>query len=409
MRSRSRRVLNVLVGLAGALCSAVSVGHAQITLLPSSTADGSGSALGIGPTGTVVGQSSTTANGPFIASVWSGASVTLLPGLTGAPAGSSQFSSAFAINASGVAVGSAPWAESGPGGQYASKAAKWQGGVATDLGKLPGFRLGRATAINASGQIVGGCAGVFAGDPEAAVRWSSAGVIQELGKLADHTSAFAYGINDSGRAVGHSNVIDGDFVTSQSPVYWDDTTPTALALPAGSNLGDARSINNAGRIAGQLTSFDPDNFTYDSVQAAYWPSASAAPVLLPLLPGTIASNSTKVNARGDILGTCFTTTDSAFFRYDFDGVPVLWTNGQAIDLGALLAPSFPERTMFSVYDLNDNGQICGTAFTPNGLQAFVATVPAPSGVTLLATAGVLCARGRRRGIAGVAAKVSRSG
>ena len=82
------------------------------------------------------------------AAVWSNGSVQLLPGLGG------DYSSASAINSSGLIVGSSRITAAG-----ASHAVLWKDGVAIDLNTLVedfGLTLQYATDINDNGWIVGG-------------------------------------------------------------------------------------------------------------------------------------------------------------------------------------------------------------------------------------------------------------
>jgi len=234
--------------------------------------------------------------------------------------------------------------------------------------------------------------GFGAGTTTLAVRWTPTGILQPLDRLADHNESLAFEINSSGRAVGYSGFLDGDLTTSRRPVIWTGTTPTDLTTPADFNLGSARSINDAGNAVGSSIVFDENVFDYTDVRATQW--IGGTPELLPLLAGFTFSGADHINASGLIIGNMYLDTNSAF--YGFGGVPVLWQDGEVIDLRALLAPSFAPGTTFSISDLNDAGQIIGTALTPNGAVGFVTTVPTPGAVAVLALGGMMAARRRRR-------------
>jgi len=306
----------------------------------------------------------------------------------GAPSGGFQISSANGLNDVGSAVGQVAWPIAGPGGEFAAHAVRWNNGVPTDLGAVPGFNFSTAQAINNAGEVIGFGAGATA----LAVRWTPAGELQSLDRLAaDHNESLAFGINNSGRAVGYSGFLDGDLMTSRRPVAWTGTTATDLTTPVGFNLGSARSINDTGDVVGSSIIFDENIFDYTDVRATQW--AGGVPELLPLLDGFTFSSADHINASGLIIGNMYSDTNSAL--YGFDGVPVLWQNGQVIDLRTLLAPSFAAGTTFSIADLNDAGQIIGTALTPTGSVGFVTTIPTPSAAAVLALGGIMAGGGRR--------------
>jgi len=379
--------------LAAAACTSAALG--QVTILPATTPESSANPLAINNAGAVVGFVSEPLM-PFgtltTPAQWAGPALnlSLFAAPPGAPSGGFQISSANGLNDVGSAVGQVAWPIAGPGGDFASHAVRWNNGVPTDLGTVPGFNLAGARAINNAGEVIG----FGAGATTLAVRWTPSGVLQSLELLAaDHNESLAFGINNSGRAVGYSGFLDGDLTTSRRPVAWTGTTATDLTTPAGFNLGSARSINDTGDVVGSSIIFDENIFDYTDVRATQW--AGGVPELLPLLDGFMFSAADHINASGLIIGNMYSDTNSAF--YGFDGVPVLWQDGQVIDLRTLLAPSFAEGITFHITDLNDAGQITGTAITPTGSVGFVMTIPTPSAAAVLALGGLMAARRRRRG------------
>jgi probable HAF family extracellular repeat protein len=101
-----------------------------------------------------------------------------------------------------------------------------------------------ATAINASGQVVG-----FWGNINAAI-WEG-GARRDLGALPGFGSCFAQAINDMGQVVGAC--LGADF-TSRAFLWTADTGMTNLGTPDGSeNWTDIRAngIANTGDIVGQ--------------------------------------------------------------------------------------------------------------------------------------------------------------
>lgn len=331
--------------------------------------------------------------------------LSILPALTLAPAGGLQGTVAFGVNSSGTAVGMSAWPVSGPGGQFASHAVRWSGGIATDLGAIPGFKISAARSINNSGEISGSGSNVFAGEAQVAVRWSPAGQMSQLNRLATHTTSSAWGINASGRIVGYSGIEDGDFTAERQPVIWDGQSVSALTLPAGFNQGAARSINDASVIVGSSAAFDTTDYIFTDFRATIWNSGS--PSLLPLLAGSTASIASSVNAGGFAIGACYTDADSASF--EIGGMPVLWDSSGVTDLRPMLSPFFPANASYTLSDINASGQITGFAVSDNGLQGFVLTIPTPSAGVLLGLAGLVAGRRRQRAAAIVALAAVASG
>ena len=168
-----------------------------------------------------------------------------LPGLVGG---------AIAVSDQGLIVGDATqigvYPDYGP--QHATA---WQGGVAADLGTLPGDRISSAQDVSNNGDIVG----VSQGDNSHAVLWH-AGSMTDIGSLSTSgpTNASAAGIDDTGEIVGRSAVgtasdgstlfraflfIGGQMRDLNSLV--DPASPSASFV----TLTDAAAINCNGDIA----------------------------------------------------------------------------------------------------------------------------------------------------------------
>ncbi|MBY0310710.1 MAG: hypothetical protein K2W85_01430 [Phycisphaerales bacterium] len=366
---------------------------AQVTLLPAIDPSGGTFVYGINDAGQVVGDTTPSGSSNRSAALWTGGALSVLPSPAGAPPGGLQGNAAFGINNNGVAVGLTAWPTASS--NFAARAVRWENGVATDLGAFPGATVTAARSINAAGEISGTASGGF-GDPSTALRWTNSGTRLVLDRLPTHTDSVAWKINSSGRIVGSSGIVDGDFQPVRSAVYWDGTSATELTTPAGYNQGDARGINDAGTIVGSSAFFDDNAFEYTAYRATAW--TADAPQLLPLLDGFVASDALSVNANGFIIGAVYTDLFNAPFG--IDGVPVLWTSNSVIDLRSVLAPSFPVGSQFTVTDINAANEICGYATGPGGARGFILTVPAPGAAGLMAMAGLLAARRRRTSCCG---------
>jgi len=386
-------IVRSAIVLIAAACGGAAVG--QVSVLPATTPGSYARPLAINNAGTVVGSLEEPAL-PFgtlsIPAQWAGLGFTrtLLAAPFGTPTGGAQSSAALGLNDLGSVVGRVAWPIAGNGGDFASHAVRWDNGVPVDLGTVPGYLITSARAINNAGEVIGNALQPFLATTQA-VRWTPTGTLQTLDRLAGHDESYTFGINSSGQAVGYSGIWDGDYSLARRPVIWTGTTPTELTTPAGFNFGSANFINNAGGVVGSSTAFDGANYVYDDVQATQW--IGGVPTLLPLLSGFAFSSADHINASGLILGSMFLDAESAF--YGGGGVPVLWQGGQVIDLRTLLAPSFAAGTTFRISDLNDLGQITGTAQTPDGFVGFVTTIPTPSAAAVLALGGLMASRRRR--------------
>jgi probable HAF family extracellular repeat protein len=203
---------------------------------------GTSAAYAINASGQVVGDSGTPRGGVFRhAFVWHSR---IMQDLEVEP-GSIATSRAYGINASGQVVGVLARRAVGV---LAGRATLWHGGVARDLGTLPGDASSTARAINAAGHVVGES---LAGPLKSrAVLWHN-GTTQDLGSLPGDTSSQANGINAFGQVVGWSRA------TAKSvsrAVRWQGNVATDLnsLLPQNSGwvLTSASAINDEGQIVG---------------------------------------------------------------------------------------------------------------------------------------------------------------
>jgi probable HAF family extracellular repeat protein len=163
-----------------------------------------------------------------------------------------------------------------------------------DLGTLGGS-FSTATAINASGQVVGYSA--LAGDVAThAFRTSANGVItpvSDLGTLGG-TNSYAFAINSSGQVVGASDTAGHQHAFR---------TASNGAITASDDLGDplgygssANAINDSGQVAGNF--FDKLGSNY-----AFRSSANGGIPLASVLGGnTSAVSASGLNKAGQAVG-----------------------------------------------------------------------------------------------------------
>jgi probable HAF family extracellular repeat protein len=178
-----------------------------------------------------------------------------------------MLSEAHAINDAGQVLG-----DSSLPGEQAGHAFLWARGVMTDLGTLGGpSSVGSSNGINNQGQAVGGsdtsipdpsttCAGLAPGAfPEThAFVWAS-GVMHDLGTFPGDPDSGASAINDSGQVVGGSS----DFCGNGGHVdLWQNGTVSDLnaLIPAASGwlFLVPTGINARGQITGYGCRLGPD-------------------------------------------------------------------------------------------------------------------------------------------------------
>lgn len=265
-------------------------------------------------------------------------------------------STATAVNASGQVVG---FSETAAGETHAFL---FSGGFMSDLGTLGGA-YSIATGINSSGQIVGysqTASGEFR-----AFTYSS-GAMQALTTLGG-TDSFAYAVNDSGVVVGEAQTASGDF----HAFSYSAGSMTDLGVLSGGSYSAANAVNASGQITGYAqgaNGFD-HAFLY----------TGGVMTDLDTLPGDAASVGMSINDSGHVAGYSFSATGAthAFLH-----------NGQMHDLGVLSQSSDFSRAL----SINNASEIVGHSVTDsseshgfvfdgtNGLRDLNTLIPLASGV-----------------------------
>lgn len=156
-----------------------------------------------------------------------------------------QSSTASAINQKGKVVG---WLGSTPdlGGPH--RACLWDNGVTVDLGVLPGFLSSQAYAINDGDEVVGRCDG----PSSVGFIWTAKNGMQPLPPLPNFTDSVAWDINNAGKIVGNSIVVNVEPILQS--MVWENRQPVLFEVPddkyANPPASVALSINDGGVIAG---------------------------------------------------------------------------------------------------------------------------------------------------------------
>lgn len=241
------------------------------------------------------------------AAVWQNGVVTVLPTLGGTATIYSD--EANGINDSGQVVGHAT-AASG-----LIEAVLWQNGAATNLGTLvggtaplsAGYVNSSATAINASGQIVG--FSLTTGNVYHAVLWQS-GAMTDLGVFATGDQSFAAAINASGEVVGYDMPASGE----SKAFLWQNGKMTDLGTLPGDDYSTAEAINASGIIVGQAGQYA----TPSGNHAVMWEDGKIYDLnnLLSPTSGWYLQSADAINDNGVIVGKGGLANETGDFTYE---------------------------------------------------------------------------------------------
>ncbi len=309
-----------------------------------------GEAYSINNTGQVVGVSGT--NTGLQAFRWS-AECGLQP-LDTLPGGAA--SSANSINRQGFATGHS-------GTTTGTAAVRWSSG--DQMRKLGTLSMGfydTGTAINDYGQVAGWS--VTSMGLRAFV-WTGRTGIVELGDLPGGDGrSVAYGLNNKGMAVGSSDVQSPRRLTDHAFVWTRETGLRDIGTlrgPSADYFSEARAVNDLGEVVGASDAAK-------NKHAFLWCEDTGMHDLGALPNGDGYSMAFSVNDRGQVVGESNTTRGLTAF---------VWTRAVGMrDLNELIDPDDPLKATTRVstaYDINDRGQIVGSAEVKGITRAILLT------------------------------------
>ena len=280
--------------------------------------------------------------------------------------GTAQF-----INSAGTVVGSSDTTTPDPNAPncfnsdcLVSHAFRWQGGVLTDLGALPGVNSSLANAINARGWIAGGSLNgeidPVTGFPGGhAVLWKDTEIF-DLGTLGTGVESAGTYVDDAGVVVGIST-IDTSF--DPFAVFGPFSSPTHAFIWKN---GVMRDLGTLGGPDSFIAGLCADQRTELFAGASYVNSTPNGTTGLPTLDPFLWENGTMIdlgtlggtfggaqcaNNRGQVTGSSNLLGDSASH-------PFFWDRGVMTDIG-----TFGGNFGFPTW-INDFGEVVGRANLP---------------------------------------------
>lgn len=267
-------------------------------------------------------------------------------------------SRAVAVNVAGQV------AATGEGSPQSYGAYRWDSGVWTPLGTLPGRAESIAEDIDAAGRVVGRSLTLGAGDGGAFL-WDN-GVMIDLGTLGG--AANAYAINDAVQIVGRSQINLPEGGQQHRAFVWEDSMMTALPPLSGEDHSAAYDINDDGDVVG--TSWHVSIPSFLAVeQATMWQDGGAQIVDLGPTPGPdrcaigypyFTSNAARaLNNSGQVVGDAMCVGAGAA------QAAFLWEDGVMFNLNDLIPPD-SDWDLLSARDINDAGEIVGIGINPDG-------------------------------------------
>jgi uncharacterized membrane protein len=263
----------------------------------------------------------------------------------------------------------------------------WQGGGVTQLPLPAGQTLGDANAVNSSGVAVGS---VNSGSSQIGAIYSggTGSMITQLTPDGAYLVT-AFGINDSGRAVGPG--VNPSNASVNVGYVLDTSTNTAFSVGAlpGMNGAIPFAVSNSGAVAGASM------LNQGAGRPFIWTDVGGM-VGIPLVPGTTQGIARGVNALGMVVGT-----DGGAFA-----VPFLYDGTNSYRLGDLIPAGsgwdLLTNTSSSAMGISDSGMIVGTGVFNGNVHAYAmvpVAVPEPCALGLVsAAAGLAICRRRRRAV-----------
>ena len=216
----------------------------------------------------------------------------------------------------------------------------------TSLGMLPGDQGSKATAINASGQVVGASIGSY---QRHAFIYSS-GTLTSFGSASENISTIPTAINASAQVAGDIYDLNSG---GYGFLYSKGQLTNLNGLP-GSTFSYVTAINANGQVVGNSMSSFYQPYLFSNGQM----------IALGKIPFGYYSLAYGINDTGQVVGLY----GSADTHLD----AVLFSKGEMIDLNSRI-PVASGWTLQNATGINNSGQICGTGLINGVEHAFLLT------------------------------------
>jgi probable HAF family extracellular repeat protein len=282
----------------------------------------------------------------------------------------------FGISSTNMIVGDAFF---GPAMEPRSHATMFSGGVAKDLGVLPGQVYSRANGANAIGQVVGFSGPTRDSSESRAFVWTYQTGMRDIGTLGG-SYAQAYAINDAGFITGTAQTW-AMFVTTHAFIYRPIVASSRERMRDLGVLGGLSSygmaINAYNHVAGYSTIKTND----ERVHAFLHNGKSMIDL------GSLGANGTEsdvsvalgVNKLDQVVGYSYLP---GIGEMPLRQVAFLWrpNAGQMVDLNTLLYGPGKNYRLISATAINDYGQIVANAYDiqTGALRAVLLTPTLPT-------------------------------
>jgi probable HAF family extracellular repeat protein len=250
-----------------------------------------------------------------------------------------------------------------------SHAALFHKGLAADLGVLKGSSgYSRANGINASGQVVGFSGPKLDGSNSRAFSWNASTGMLDLGTLGG-AYAQAYSINDSGFITGNSEIAESKVRAAHAFIYEPSSPMKGLVKPMrdlgtlGGRYSYGTVINADNHVVGYSTIDKSDNrihaFLYDGAKMRDLGSLGGKTL------ESDRSFALGVNSADEVVGYTYLPAKNAVSPSGPIPLPrqvaFIYHEGVMVDLNALIGDAATRYWLHSAVAINDKGQIAANA------------------------------------------------
>ncbi len=247
-----------------------------------------------------------------------------------------------------------------------------------------GPKSSTAVSINNTGLVVGRIFG-DAQQNDYTVYTTHYNSTVDQGTLLPITNGIPNALNDSGNIVGYQK--SNDISSIEQPFYWSSQENMLYQLESVIGYGEATDINNNNYTCGNVLDFymTEDSKRHVTIKAAIWKDDKSLVVLDELDDsGLVYKEAFAINDSDIAVGY---EAESGLLS---NGYAVIWQNYKAICLQDMLDSTGNDWQLFAALDINNNGDIVGYGYNPNGeIEGFLLTpVPEPSALLFLGIGGI---------------------